>query len=306
MSRWLLSCLLVLSGVALSCRDRTYEEVRIDFDAGVAPHRPSPPDAGKAALRFSVAAIQSPVGTWDGYSRLLALLGEQLGVPVQLIQRNTYRETNDLLTHGSIDVAFICTGGYFDLLRSGAKVDVLAVPVVRGTTTYHSVVIVPAASSARRLEDLAGHRFAFTDELSLSGHAWPVHAVKQAGLDPRRFFAAAYFTHSHDRSIEAVERGFVDGASVDSNILLDMIAAAPELERRVRVVHRSPPLGIPPVVALESFDEQTRERVREALRTLHLRPDGAKLLAPLGIERFVAPEPGLYDFARQVVAGSLP
>ena len=294
---------LLLLLLLVGCRARPYEEVFVDLDAGVRAE--AAPDASSArVLRVSVAAIQSPTGTFGGYSKLLKVLSGDLGVEVTLVQRRSYRETNELLTSGRIDVAFVCTGGLFDLRRSGVAVDVLAVPVVRGTTTYQSLIIVPASSSARRLEDLAGRRFAFTDELSLSGYAWPTYAVRSLGLEPLRFFASSYFTHSHDRAVEAVARGFVDGAAVDSNIFEDMVAANPALAEQVRVVARSDPFGIPPVVALESLDAATRAKVRASLLSLHTRPAGTALLKELSVERFVEPPPGLYDTAFVILEGA--
>lgn len=294
--------LLVL--LSSSCRSGRLEEVTIALDAGVAARAvPRPPEQ---ALRFAVAAIESPEQTYGTYSRLLKVLAEELRVGMTLIQRRSYRETNEMLVSGRIDVAFVCTGGYLDLLERGARVDVLAVPVVRGLSTYQSLIIVPAKSGTLRFEDLAGKHFAFTDELSLTGYAFPNFAVRNSGIDPQRFFASAYFTHGHDRSIEAVSRGIVDGAAVDSLIYEDLIAADPSLAAKVRVVLRSEPFGIPPVIAPETLDASTRERIRKALLTLHERPGAAALMKELGIERFVAAPPGAYDSAFVVVKGAHP
>lgn len=285
--------------LSLSCRSRKFEEVSLSLDAGLAAtvHK-GDAEVSSPELRIAVAAIQSPKGTFASYSRLLDMLGDDLAMRVTLVQRRTYRETNDLLTSGRIDVALVCTGGYFDLeQRSGAAVDLIAVPVVRGVTTYESVIIVPSASAARTLEDLAGKRFAFTDDLSLSGYAYPMHAVRKRGLDPLRFFTSAYYTHSHDRSVEAVARGFVDGASVDGNVLADMLVATPSLQHAIRVLERSPPFGIPPVVALTSLDAQTRQRIRAAFLALDARRETAAVLKEMGVERFVAPDPEQYRSA---------
>lgn len=300
---WMLRFLL-FALLTSSCRSGRLEEVTIPFDGGVILPTSSRP--AEQALRFSVAAIQSPEGTYGTYSRLLNVLADELGVGITLAQRRSYRETNDMLISGRIDVAFVCTGGYFDLVKRGAQVDVLAVPVMRGLTTYQSLIIVPAQSRALRLEDLPGKRFAFTDDLSLTGYIFPTYAVRRSGADPLRFFASAYFTHGHDRSVEAVARGLVDGAAVDSNIYEDLLAADPSLANKVRVVMRSEPFGIPPIIAPETLDATTRDRIRRSLLSLHERPVAAALMKELGIERFVVPPPGTYDSAFVVARGALP
>lgn len=300
-SGWLLAAALVWTG---ACREVTIEEVTVTLDGGLAPTAFGGPRGLDTELRVSVASILSPTDAYAGYAELVEHLARELGRTVSLSQRRSYRETNELLAAGRIDFAFVCTGGYADLLRWGERVEVLAVPVIDGAMTYQSLVIVPASSRATRLEDLAGKRFAFTDELSLSGFAYPTWAVRQRGLDPRRFFSASYFTASHDRSIEAVARGLVDGAAVDSHVWRQLVKARPALAAQVRIIEQSEPLGVPPVVALERLDPELRARLRAALLSLHQDEDGRRLLERLGIERFAEPPEALYGSALEVIRGA--
>ncbi|MEW6435252.1 MAG: phosphate/phosphite/phosphonate ABC transporter substrate-binding protein [Myxococcota bacterium] len=287
-----------------ACRSPEFPEVEVSFDGGLVPVAAE--SAGPGAARVVVAAMLSPEDTYSAYAQLLAHLSREMNVPLSLTQRRSYREANELLVTGRIDVAFVCTGGYAELLARGEPVEVLAVPVARGEMTYRSLIIVPASSSATQLADLAGRRFAFTDELSLSGYAYPSWAVRQQGLDPKRFFAVSYFTHSHDRSIRAVAQGLVDGAAVDGLIFDELVARNPGLGRAVRVIHRSEALGIPPVVALKRGDPALRRRFREALLSLHETEAGRALLRAAGFERFSTPRPGLYDSALTIMGEVLP
>jgi phosphonate transport system substrate-binding protein len=279
--------------------------MEVPFDAAKPPPPPSriAPKPVKT-LRFSVAAMQSPRGTYVAYTRLLERIGFRLGMEIQLVQRRSYREVSDLLIAGQTDVAFVCTGGFFDLLRrASGSVEVIAAPVVGGTMTYQSLIIVPANGTAQRFEDLAGKKFAFTDELSFTGHAYPTYLVRSAGLAPERFFSAALFTRSHDRSVHAVAKSLVDGAAVDSHIFEGLVAAHPELAQQVRVIRRSPPFGIPPVVALTSLPAETRARIRGALLALDGDREATLILRELGIERFAVPPRDWYDAAAVVVEG---
>lgn len=287
---------------ALACEDTPYEEVRVDFEvprASAAAGRPAP--APERALRLSVAAMQSPVDTFSDYSRFLDRMGALLGERVRFVQRRTYAEVNDLLLTGQLDAALLCTGGFLDLeARNPGAVEVLAVPVIDGQTTYRSLVLVPEASPARSLWDLAGARFAFTDELSLSGHLYVARLLADSGRDAGRFFASTVFTRSHDRSIDAVARSVVDGAAVDSLVFEALATRDPSLRSKVRVVHRSPAYGVMPLVASTALSPETRARLREVLLALHRDPEAAASLRAVHIERFVAPAPGLYDEAARV------
>jgi phosphonate transport system substrate-binding protein len=99
-------------------------------------------------LRVAVAAIISPQGTVDSYTELLDYLESRLGRPVELVQRRTYGEVNDLLANGDVDLAFVCTSAYI----AGARdfgMQLLVAPEVSGRTVYHSLLIVPVDSTAQ-------------------------------------------------------------------------------------------------------------------------------------------------------------
>jgi phosphonate transport system substrate-binding protein len=286
----------------LACPSTPYPEAKVDLAS--APAAQAPPAPAAEVLRFSVAAMLSPQETFSGYSRLLARLGTALGVRVELVQRRTYAEVNDLLAAGKIDAAILCTGGYLELeRRSPGATEVLAVPVIDGESTYRSYLVVPAASPARSLEDLAGKRFAYTDDLSLSGHLYAAYLLGRIGRDPRTFFGAVQYTGSHDRSIEAVARGAVDGAAVDSLVLDAIVSSRPAVARAVRVIHRSPPFGAAPVVASTRLPPARREQLRAALLALEEDGEGAAALRVVGFDGFRLPPPALYDDAATVVWG---
>lgn len=288
--------------VALAaCRSTPYDEVQVDMQAPAAAAPPGRVGPSASALRFSVATMQSPRDTYAAYSRFFDRMGRMLGVEIRFVQRRTYAEVNDLLVSGQLDAALVCTGGYLDLQRRApGTVEVLAVPVIDGRTTYRSLLIVPASSAATGLADLAGKRFAFTDELSFSGYVYATGLVRELGRDPSTFFGATLFTRSHDRSIEAVATGVVDGAAVDSLVYEALAARKDDPTARTRVIHRSPPYGVMPVVAAIRLPADTRARLQAVLLELHADPEAAAALRVARIERFVLPEPGLYDSAAAV------
>jgi phosphonate transport system substrate-binding protein len=285
---------LLLLPLLAACPATPYPEVAVDLagssSATAASKKPRP-----HVLHFSVAAMQSPQDTHAAYSRLLERLGKKLEVEIDLVQRRTYQEVNELLAKGSIDAAIVCTGGYVELeRRTPGAVEVVAVPVVHGGTTYRSYVIVPAESATVDFAGLEGKRFAFTDELSLSGFAYPSHALRSMGRDPQAFFGSVIFTRNHDRSIEAVAKGVIDGAAVDSLVYDHLVRTSPDLEKRTRVVHRSPPYGVAPVVVSTRLPAERRAAIRDALLGLHEDPSARAALHLVGFDRFAPPGPDMY------------
>jgi phosphonate transport system substrate-binding protein len=294
----------ILAPLLLACPSTPYPEQKVDLMLGGAP-AVAEPARRAATLRFSVAAMLSPQGSLAAYSHLFELMAERTGYQVEFVQRKTYREVNDLLLGGLVDAALVCTGGYLELERSAPrKIDLLAVPVVGGVTTYHSYVLVPAASRASSLADLAGKRFAFTDELSLTGRAYVIHWLRSHRADPSTFFGSVQLTRSHDRSVEAVAKGLVDGACVDSLIFDEMVKARPELGKAVRRIDVSPPFGAPPVVAATTVPADRRAAIRDVLLGLANDAEGRKALAAIGFDGFAAVAPSHYDGARTVAGAT--
>ncbi|MHB8875095.1 MAG: PhnD/SsuA/transferrin family substrate-binding protein [Myxococcaceae bacterium] len=291
----------VFAVFANACDCSSYREVSIDLDqanqaaAGKAPGWPK-------VLRVSVASMESPRDTYSDYAHLFGELARRLDVELSFVQRRTYGDVNGLLAEGRLDVALICSGGYVAIERSSpGAVEVVAVPVVNGLSTYNSLILVPAGSPAASLSDLAGKRFALADELSLTGRGYLEHLLKSTGRDPSRFFGPMMSTGAHDRSIIAVARGMVDGAAVHSIVYEHQLARDPTLSSRSRVIHRSPPFGMPPLVASTRLSAAFRARLREVLLTFGDDPAGAQCLSAVHIERFVEAPFGLFDSARQAL-----
>ncbi len=292
--------LVFLAGILLltACAQPAYRQVSLKA-AEPSPTSPPPP-SGPPPLRVAVAAILSPQSTLHTYDRLAEYLSEQLGRPVELVQRATYAETNELIRTRQVDLAFICTGAYVRG-RQEFGMDPLAVPQVGGQTTYQSYIIVPADSPARQWGDLRGTTFAFTDPLSLSGYMAALALLKSGGETPEEFFSRTLFTYSHDNSVRAVAEGWVNGAAVDSLVYQALLERDAFYRERTRVLWESEPFGAPPVVAPLGLDPDLRARLRAVLLEMDRSREGQEVLALLGVDRFVPGNESLYDSAQAVL-----
>lgn len=252
-------------------------------------------------LRVAVASVVSPKGTVQSYELLLAYLEKQFNRPVELIQRRTYMETNDLIAAGKVDLAFVCTSAYV-VGHDSFDMELLAAPQVNGKTVYHSFLIVPSDSSAKSMVDLKNKVFAFTDPISLSGRQYPTYLVQQLGYNPENFFAQTFFTYNHDEAIRAVANRVADGASVDSLVYEFAIDRDPSLAQKVRVIHRSPPFGIPPVVVSPKLDENLKRELQKVLLNMGDTSEGRKALEAIGVEKFTTIDDHAYDDIRNLLS----
>ncbi|MEE8498467.1 MAG: PhnD/SsuA/transferrin family substrate-binding protein [Acidimicrobiia bacterium] len=258
-----------------------------------------------APLRIAVAAILSPEGNIESYGALADYIGMKLGRPVEIVQRRTYQEINDLLEAGSVDVGFVCTSAY---VRGHDEfgLRLLAAPRIAGETVYYSVLIVPADSDAESMIDLRGATFAFTDPISTTGRAYPTLLVEQLGETPDSFFGRTFFTYSHEKAIQAVAENVADAAGVDSLVLNFLLAHTPDIP--IRVIDRSPAFKIPPAVVSPSLSSRQSAEIRDLLLSIADDPTAGPVLAALGIDRFVTVEDSDYDGVRELIesAESIP
>lgn len=251
-------------------------------------------------FKIAVSSVISPVETVKGYQPLIEYMQEKLGKRVELVQRKTYREVNDLIEAGEIDLGFICTLSYVEAERQfGAQL--LSVPQVRGSTMYRSVTIVRKESDINSIDDLQGVRFAFTDPMSFSGRAAMIGELAKIGRTPENTFASTIFTFSHDNSLRAVYDGVVDAACIDSIVFAYTEFLYPAITDQLRIIHSSPSVGNPPVVMGSQATEEEKAIILDILLNMHLNDKGQKALKALMFDKFVVGDNHSYQYIRDLL-----
>jgi len=242
------------------------------------------------ALRFGVTPVilDNQVGFLNRWS---AWLSEQLGCPVELIQRTRYQDILDLLLREQLHLAWICGYPY---VQQRDQLELLAVPHWHGQPLYRSEIIVASGSPLQQLEDLRGGLFAWTDPLSNSGWLYPQFLLQERGLEPKRFFRRSIFTWGHARSVQAVAEGLVDGAAVDSYVRETLLRYKPVLAEATRVIERSPWFGFPPIVAGPALEPEQRRALRATLLGQAQDATGEALLSDLNLDGFSCEDPRLF------------
>lgn len=295
----------LIAGAVVACLSLVLvfsERMRVGFLRLALPPESPPrlplwaPAAPPAVLpvRVAAAAMVSPTQTFRYYPTLFRLVAKRVGVEVELVQRKTYREVNELLRSGEVEVAWICTGAWPEL-AAAKTADLLVVPVVGGKTSYRSYLVVREGSPYRQVGDLRGARIAYSDSLSLTGCRIPQLMVRELGFAPETFFSSSFFTFSHDNSLQAVGLGLADVAGVDSLVYEFLKAKHPDEVRGLRILAVSRDLPIPPVVVARHVSPARMTAWKEAFLTIHTADEGKAVLAELGIDRFVPADPRAYE-----------
>ena len=255
----------------------------------------------RPVLRVAVAPIFSPEKSPEMYQNFVDYVAEKMGRKPVSIYRPSYSATNDLVRYQRCDIAIVCT---YPFIRGEREfgMQALVVPRIKGETTYQSLIIVPQSSTAKSLFDLHGKRFGSADIVSTTGWLFPAMTLMQAGDDPRHFFGEHIITGSHDKSIQAVIDGFVDGAAVHGIVYDLMVAEDPSILKKIKILAKSPPFGIPPIVAHPALDPNLRKEAVSVLLNMDKDPRGRIILDKLQIESFVVPGKGLFDDLRRAIS----
>jgi phosphonate transport system substrate-binding protein len=250
-------------------------------------------------IRIAVGGMITPRESFGYYKQFLDYVGEKLGRGVDFVDRDNYAEINALVKSGKVDVAFVCGGPYVDG-HEAFGMELLVAPQAYNGTVYYSYIIVSADSPFKSFQDLRGKSFAFTDPLSNSGKLVPSYMLAKMGQTPKRFFKKVIYTQSHDKSIRAVAEKLVDGAAVDSLIWEYANRTNPEFTAKTKIIEKSSPYGIPPVVVRHGMDPQLKGRLREIFLNAHQDAKGREILNHMMIEKFVRIDDRAYDSIREM------
>ena len=261
--------------------------------------------AGSVGATEPAPAIRvgmTPAFLHDQHSMLVewkAYLEKQLERRVVFVQRDSYRETMDLIRKDKLDFAWLCDYPYIAL---GDAVRLLAVASYQQQPLYRSYLIVSSKNTrAESILDLKGKVFAYADPNSNTGYVVPRHALKQAGVDANTFFSKTFFTWSHAKAIRAVATGLAQGAAIDSYVWDSLQKVDPGLVGKTRIAWTSEAFGFPPIVAARGVTPTDFDAFQNALFRMKDDPAGRSLLEKLNLDGFVAGTPVLYEGVKDMM-----
>jgi len=260
---------------------------------------PSVDHNGEKPVRIAVGGMITPREGFVYYRGFLDYVGKKLGRPVEFIDRENYKEINQLLRSGNVDAAFVCSGPYVEGQREFG-LELLAAPQAYGQTVYYAYIIVARDSPITKFEELRGKTFAFSDPDSNTGRLVPEFMLAKMGETPDSFFSKHVFTYGHDKSIKAVAQGIVDGASVDSLIWDYANMMNSHYTSKTKIIRKSAPYAIPPVAVRPGLDKELKKTLKRIFLAAHADPEGKELLRKMMIDKFVEIDDKTYDSIREM------
>lgn len=224
----------------------------------------------------------------ERYEPLAGYLSGRTGVKIALKILPRYGNIIDNFRSGELDGAFF---GSFTYALAHAKlgVEALARPVaLDNTSTYHGVLLVRKDSGILTVRDMRGKRFAFVDKATTAGYLFPQEFFHHQGI-PRcgQYLKECYFTGTHEDAIEDVLNKKADIGAAKNTVFLRLAKSNPRIRKELVVLARS--LDVPEngLALRKDIDQALRSRLKEALLSMHLDPNGKRVLEQFGAQLFI-------------------
>lgn len=216
----------------------------------------------------------------------------------------------DALRHaigrGILDASWLTADSYVAAHDTGVTAILKAMR--NGRAGYWSAFIVRADSRYKKIADLKGATFAWTDATSAAGYEFPRATLLRLGFNPDAFFARQSFAGGHDAAVLAVLNGAVDAAATFAfntrgtngawSRLLD-----PAQVQQIRVIGYSRQIPSDPIAVRQSYLERCPaavERIKNALSATRYYPAAARALnSILGIDALAPAQDSDYDALRE-------
>jgi phosphonate transport system substrate-binding protein len=254
--------------------------------------------------KLTITSIQAPNQDWIA-AALADYLSGKLGMPCDFIAEPPWKEREDMIDGGQIDVGWICGMPYVEKIdRAGVPIELLAAPVMgnpryRDKPIYYSDVVVRRESSFRSFEHLRGSRWAYNEPGSHSGYILTSYTLAEIG-ESGSFFGQVTEAGSHQAALQMLLEGEIDGTSIDSTVLEIELENQPEILDQIRRIATWGPSPIPPWVIQKQVPVNMRDRIRGELLEMESDSQGKTVLANLGMKRFARVSDADYDPIREM------
>lgn len=257
----------------------------------------------KGQLVFGVTPFVEPQTVKERYVPIINGVAAQLGLQARTIITADYTALAQCLFDGIVDIAWFSPLAYVSAREQGGAIP-LVTPVVNGAPSYHGYIITRRDSGIKSLEDLKGQTFAFVDEKSASGYAYPRHLLRQAGIDPDRDLADVLFMGTHNKVIEKVLEGIVTAGATFNEAWDIALQKGIPVDRELEIIARTDPIPKDALAMAPGANPALIEKIREAFINFKNTPEGRDVLATSPIDGFIEAADEKYDIVRQVQGSS--
>lgn len=232
--------------------------------------------ASAADLVVALKPDKNPEKMLEERGALTAFLSGKLGGTVSVIVPLSGAVIQEGLANGTIDVAYL-SGTEMVQAIDAKTAALLLVGEIDGKTSYESLWVGRADSTATGVADLRGKSVAFASKSSTSGFLVPRWDLVQKGLltaadpDPVQFFGAGnvFYGTGYVSAIERVLTNQADAAAVSDYVMMKDKHLTAEQKAALKIIARQGPVPTHCVAVRSSLTVERQAAVRLAVEALN-------------------------------------
>ncbi|MBU8539501.1 phosphate/phosphite/phosphonate ABC transporter substrate-binding protein [Falsiroseomonas tokyonensis] len=264
---------------AQDCPRGTLDARYCDRDGDLVADAPTNPRdlADPSTLIFAYTPVEDPAVYRAVWQPFMDHLARATGKRVQFFAVQSNAAQIEAMRAGRLHIAGFNTGSNPLAVNCAGFVPFAMMASRNNAFGYEMEIIVPASSTAQRIEDLRGRTIAFTSETSNSGFKAPSALLaSQFNMRAGRDFTAA-FSGRHDNSILGVANRDYDAGAIANSVLTRMVARNVVRPEQIRSIFRSQTFPTTGYGHAHNLNPALAERIRNAFFDFNW--EGTALLA---------------------------
>lgn len=249
-------------------------------------------------LIFAVNPFTSPQNIRESYLPIIEKVAAQIGRQARLIIVTDYDALGRSLLQGTCDVGWFSPFAYVSTKNQGNIIP-LVTPLINRQASYVGYIIARKDRNFKTLDDLSGKRFGFVDRKSASGYVYPAAMLAEQGKSPERFFGETSFLGSHNRVIDAVLDGTLDGGAT-YNEALDAARVSGAAIGSLNIIAETKPIPKDVIAARPDLPTELVNSLQNAFQDISDADSRYQsLLEKTAINGFIITDDANYDVVRQ-------
>ncbi|TVZ41073.1 phosphonate transport system substrate-binding protein [Alteromonadaceae bacterium 2753L.S.0a.02] len=226
-----------------------------------------------------VLMIPTDTGTNDittDYAPVFNGITENYGIYFDLKAGASYAAVVEGMCNNQADIAWY-GAVTFGQANTKCGVDLLAVDVLKGDSSYYSGIFVRKDSGIKSIAELKGKRMAFGSPNSTSSFNFPVAMLIANGVDPSKDLQRIIIAGSHSASLAALGEGKVDAAAASYNSFGKAVQNGVVDPKNFTALAKSQPIPNPPLAMNQNLSGDLKATLRKAFSEIHTKIDPAKI-----------------------------
>lgn len=246
---------------------------------------------------FGINPIASPE-LRKQYFGIIQEAARQAGLRARTIIVQDYNALSEAMKNNIIDVGWFSPFAYVNA-RTKVETEPIAMGVLNGQPFYHGYIITKKNNDITKLKDLKNKTFGYVDIKSTSGYVYPRYLLKENQLNPDTLFKEVLYLGTHNKVIEAVLKGDIDGGAT-YDVGMNVAGKSGLKIEELNILAKTEPIPADAIAVNPNLAAEKKARLKAAFLNLKQTKEGKRLLDNSIFTDFIENEDKYYDVIRKV------